>query len=36
MPTKEDTYTKAELEQQAIEWDRDWKQTLKRRNFISL
>ena len=23
MPTKEDIYTKAKLEQQAIEWDRD-------------
>ena len=36
MPTKEDNWTKAELEQQAIEWDRDWKRTLKRRNINSL
>ena len=36
MPTKEDTWTKAELEQQAIEWDRDWKRTLKIRNINSL
>ena len=36
MPTKGDTCTQAELKQQAIEWDRDWKRTVKRRNTMSL
>ena len=35
MLTKEDTCTKAKLEHKTIEWDRDWKRTLKRRNINS-
>ena len=36
MPTKEDTWTKAELEQQALVWETDLKRQLKRKDLISL